>query len=149
MSRKPSETAVTAWARLLRAQQALLERVEADLKAAGLPPLGWYDVLLELNRLDEGRLRQFELCERVLLSKYNLSRLLDRLEQEGLVKRQPCKEDGRGAVVTITAAGKGLQKKMWPVYEQSIERHFARHLSAVEAQQLADLMRRVMTAPAV
>jgi DNA-binding MarR family transcriptional regulator len=149
MSRKPSEAAVTAWARLLRAQQVLLERVEADLKAAGLPPLGWYDVLLELNRVSEGRLRQFELCEKVLLSKYNLSRLLDRLEQEGLVKRQPCKEDGRGAVVTITAAGKALQKKMWPVYEQSIERHFARHLSAPEAQQLAELMRRVMTEPAV
>jgi len=148
MSRKPSETAVTAWARLIRAQQALLERVEADLKEAGLPPLGWYDVLLELNRVEEGRLRQHEICGKVLLSKYNLSRLLDRLEEEGLVKRQPCKEDGRAAVVGITAAGRALQKKMWPVYEQAIERYFARHLSAGEAQQLAELMGRMIAPPA-
>ncbi|HKQ30799.1 MAG TPA: MarR family transcriptional regulator [Burkholderiales bacterium] len=148
MSRKPSEAAVTAWARLIRAQQTLLERVEGDLKAAGLPPLGWYDVLLELARMQDGKLRQSEICEKALLSKYNLSRLLDRLEEEGLVKRHPCKEDGRAAVVTITAAGKTLQKKMWSVYEQAIERHFARHLSSPEVQQLAELMGRVIAPPA-
>lgn len=148
MNRKPSDTAVTAWARLLRAQQALLERVEADLKAEGLPPLSWYDVLLELNRVEGGRLRQFEIGEKVLLSKYNLSRLLDRLEEEGLVKRQPCKEDGRGAMVAITAAGRELKKKMWPVYERAIEQHFARHLSEPEADKLAQLMARLIAKPA-
>lgn len=147
MVRKPSETAVTAWARLIRAQQALLERVEADLKREGLPPLGWYDVLLELNREKDGRFRQFEICDKVLLSKYNLSRLLDRLEREGLVKRQRCEEDGRGAIVTLTAAGRVLQRKMWPVYERAIERYFARHLSAAEAEHLAELMRRLIAKP--
>jgi DNA-binding MarR family transcriptional regulator len=147
MSEKPSEIVVTAWARLLRAQQVLLERVEADLKAADLPPLEWYDVLLELNRKDSGHLRQFELGEKVLLSKYNLSRLLDRLEDAGLVKRQPCKEDGRGADVTITAAGRTLQKKMWPVYQKAIGRHFARHLSPQEAEHMAELMARVIAKP--
>jgi DNA-binding MarR family transcriptional regulator len=144
MSDKPSEMAVTAWARLLRAQQVLLERVEADLKQADLPPLEWYDVLLELKREESGRLRQFELGNKVLLSKYNLSRLLDRLEDAGLVKRQPCKDDARGADVIITAAGRALQKKMWPVYQDAIERHFARHLSAAEAEQLAHVMRRMI-----
>ena len=140
--------AVTAWARLLRTQQVLLERVEADLKAAGLPPLGWYDVLLELKREESGRLRQFELGEKVLLSKYNLSRLLDRLEDAGLVKRQPCKEDARGADVTITAAGRAVQKKMWPVYQQAIARHFARHLSPREVEHMAELMARLIAKPA-
>ena len=145
---KPSDTAVTAWAGLIRAQQVLLERVEADLKAAGLPPLGWYDVLIELRRTENARLRQYELGDKVLLSKHNLSRLLDRLEEEKLVKRQPCKEDGRGAVVTITASGKALQKKMWPVYERAIERYFAQHLSKSQAEQLAELMRRLVAEPA-
>ncbi len=145
---KPSDTAVTAWAGLIRAQQVLLERVEADLKAAGLPPLGWYDVLIELGRTENARLRQYELGDKVLLSKHNLSRLLDRLEEEKLVKRQPCKEDGRGAVVTITASGKALQKKMWPVYERAIERYFAQHLSKSQAEQLAELMRRLVAEPA-
>ena len=142
MSEKPSDVAVTAWARLLRAQQVLLERVEAELKAAELPPLEWYDVLLELKREESGRLRQFELGNKVLLSKYNLSRLLDRLEDAGLIKRLPCKEDARGADVTITPAGRALQKKMWPVYEQAIGRHFAHHLSETEAGRLAELLSR-------
>lgn len=148
MSEKLSEMAVMAWARLLRAPQVLLERVEADLKQADLPPLEWYDVLLELKREDSGRLRQFELGNKVLLSKYNLSRLLDRLEHAGLVKRRPCKEDARGTDVTITAAGRALQKKMWPVYQDAIGRHFARHLSVTEAVQLATLMARLIANPA-
>jgi DNA-binding MarR family transcriptional regulator len=148
MADKPSETAVTAWARLLRAHQTLLERVEADLKEAELPPLEWYDVLLELKRESSGRLRQFELGERVLLSKYNLSRLLDRLQNAGLVKRQACKDDARGTDVTITAAGLALQQKMWPVYQRAIGRHFARHLSRQDADMLAEILARLIAAPA-
>ena len=144
MYAKPSKTIIKAWARLVRAQQAVLARVEADLKAAGLPPLGWYDVLLELSRADAGRLRQFEIGRRVLLSKFNVSRLLDRLEQENLVRRQSCKEDRRGAEVLITREGRALQKRMWPVYERAIAQQFARHYSEKEAEQLADLLRRLI-----
>jgi DNA-binding MarR family transcriptional regulator len=126
----------------MRAQQSLLERVERDLKQAGLPPLGWYDVLLELNRTEGGRLRQFEIGDRVLLSKHNLSRLLDRLEDAGLVNRQVCEEDRRGAHVVITRAGRVLLKKMWPVYERAIAEYFGRLLSEDEVERLAELMQR-------
>jgi DNA-binding MarR family transcriptional regulator len=139
-----TEPTIQAWARLLRAQQMLLERVEADLKHADLPPLGWYDVLIELHRAGEGRLRQFEIGDKVLLSKYNVSRLLDRLEQEKLVRREVCKEDGRGAHVAITGAGKALLRRMWPVYERAIAEYFARHLSKAEIGQLAELMQRLI-----
>lgn len=96
---------VQAWARLMRAQQLLLERVEADLKAAGLPPLRWYDVLLELHRAGPQGLRQFEIGTAVLLTKYNVSRLIDRLEGEKLLVRQVCEAGGRGAEVRITPKG--------------------------------------------
>ena len=142
MSASVPDKTVTAWARLLRAQQVLVERVEGDLKRAGLPPLGWYDVLLELSRNDTGRLRQFELGEKVLLSKHNLSRLLDRLETEGLLGRQVCEEDRRGAHVVITRQGRALLKKMWPVYEQAIGKHFGRLLSEEEAVRLGNLLQR-------
>ena len=144
MNENPTEAAVTAWARLLRAHQVLLDRVESNLKAAEMPPLGWYDVLLELKRDESGHLRQFELAERVLLSKYNLSRLLDRLEDAGLVKRQRSKDDARGADVSITASGRALQKRMWPVYRSAIGKHFASHLSAEEVDQLAALLQRML-----
>ena len=146
MTTKLADITVAAWARLIRAQQAMLERVEADLKAAGLPALAWYDVLIELNRAAGGQLRQFEIGDKVLLSKYNVSRLLDRLEQEGMVSRQTCEEDRRGAHIAITRRGKALVKKMWPVYAHGIKQYFARHLTAPEIEQLAELMTRLIGA---
>src|SRR5580692_2524908 len=88
IARLPEKT-VLAWARLIRAEQALLGRVEADLKAEGLPPLVWYDVLLELRRSAEGRLRHRDLAARMLLAKHNLSRLVDRMAEDGLLERLP------------------------------------------------------------
>ena len=82
MKHEPSEETVTAWARLVRAEQTVLGRIEAALKAADLPPLSWYDVLLELGRAEDGRLRPLELERRTLLAQYNASRLIDRMEKE-------------------------------------------------------------------
>jgi DNA-binding MarR family transcriptional regulator len=137
------ETTLTAWARLVRAQQVLLERVEAALKKAGLPPLRWYDVLLELHRAGSKGLRQFEIGAAVLLSKHNVSRLLDRLEKEKLLERYVCEEDGRGARVQITAAGSDLVKRMWPVYGAAITEHFAQYFSKIELKQLTTLLGRL------
>ena len=66
MSRNPSDAAVKAWIRLIRARDRVLGAIEQDLKAAGCPPLAWYDVLLELSRAAEGRLRPFEIEKETL-----------------------------------------------------------------------------------
>ena len=68
----PSQVAVRAWARLTKAQHQALTAVEQALSAAKLPPLAWYDVLLELERAG-GSLRPFELEREMLLAQYNLS----------------------------------------------------------------------------
>jgi DNA-binding MarR family transcriptional regulator len=143
MEATPNKLTVQCWARLVRAQQLLLERVEADLKAAGLPQLRWYDVLLELHQARPTGLRQFEIGTAVLLTKYNVSRLLDRLEEEGLVIRQACEADGRGAQVRITPQGRGLLKRMWTVYGASIDGHFAHHFTQSELQRLSSLLERI------
>jgi DNA-binding MarR family transcriptional regulator len=140
MSSAPSASAVRAWAKLVRAHQLLLAAVERDLKAAGQPPLAWYDALLELTRAPEGRLRPFELERRMLLAQYNLSRLLDRLEREGLVAREPCPEDKRGRWVVLTTAGRERQRAMWPVYASSIQSHVGAKLADADADQLAGLL---------
>jgi DNA-binding MarR family transcriptional regulator len=137
------EATITAWSRLVRSQQVLLERAEAEQKKAGLPPLRWYDVLLELHRAGSKGLRQFEIGAAVLLSKHNMSRLLDRLEKEKLVVRYVCEEDGRGARVQITTAGRELLRRMWPVYSAAIVEHFAQHYNKTELKQLARLLGRL------
>ncbi|MEE9597895.1 MAG: MarR family transcriptional regulator [Acidiferrobacterales bacterium] len=140
MSREIDETAITTWVRLLRAQKVLLEEIEGELKNKELPPLTWYDVLFELYQRPDKRLRQFEIGERMLLSKFNLSRLVDRLEKNDLVRRDACPEDQRGAYVVITADGKRMLKKMWPPYAKVLKENFADHFSEQELATLSRLL---------
>jgi len=146
MSRNPSDAAVKAWARLIRARETLVAAVELDLKAAGLPPLAWYDVLLELTRAPDGRLRPFEIEKEILLAQYNLSRLIDRLEKEGLIARAPHEDDARGQWVVITDKGRALQARAWKVYVRAIQKHVGEKLDDKAAATLADLLGRLTAA---
>jgi len=144
MSKTPSNNAITAWIQLHRTHRVLLEKVEHSLKESGFPPLDWYDVLLELNREPKAGLRQFEIGERVLLNKHNLSRLIDRLEKEKLVGRFICAEDGRANRIQITPKGEKLLKQAWPVYQQSIQDNFASKLSAEEIKAMSIIMLKLL-----
>ena len=145
MSRNPSDAAVKAWTRLVRARETVLGAIERDLKAADCLALAWYDVLLELVRAPQGRLRPFEIEKETLLAQYNLSRLLDRLEREGLVTRAPCDDDGRGQWAVITDKGRAAQARTWKVYARSIQRHVGERLDDKAAVALADLLGRLTT----
>jgi DNA-binding MarR family transcriptional regulator len=144
MSSVPSDTVIRAWTRLVRSSRIVLGAVEAELKAAGFPPLGWYDALLELSRDQVDGLRPFVLEERLLLAQYNLSRVLDRLEEAGYVERLPHPEDRRGQIVRITTAGRDLVKRMWPAYRAAIARHVGAKLDEDEARDLASLLDRLI-----
>ncbi|MBB3132788.1 DNA-binding MarR family transcriptional regulator [Rhizobium pisi] len=141
---KPSEAAVSAWTRIMRARERLLAAIEADFKTAGMPPLAWYDVLWELARAQSGKLRPYEIEERTLLAQYNLSRLIDRLAKEGLVRREVFARDGRGRWVVITDAGRELRERMWAVYARSIETNIGCKLSESEAKAIAGLLDRFL-----
>lgn len=133
----------TAWARLLRAHKVLLEKVQKNLADADLPPLEWYDLLLELDLAEDKKLRLFDLGERIVLSRSNLTRLCDRLEKEGLLRREHCAEDRRGLYASITEKGAVMRKKMWPVYQRAVEEHFAARLSQKDAETLAALLLKI------
>jgi len=144
MSRNPSDAVVRAWARLVRVRDGLVAAIERDLKVAGVPPLAWYDVLLELSRAADGRLRPFEIEKETLLAQYNLSRLLDRLEKEGLIRREPCEDDARGQWVVITEEGRAAQARTWKVYARSIQRHVGEKLDERSATTLGGLLGRLI-----
>jgi DNA-binding MarR family transcriptional regulator len=124
----------------MRAQQIVLAAIEQDLKAADLPPLAWYDVLLELARAEDGRLRPYEIEQRTLLAQHNLSRLLDRMEKAGLVQREVFAEDGRGRWVLITEPGRARQARIWTVYASALQRHLGDKLDDAQADHLAELL---------
>jgi len=145
VAKKLSDVETRAWVAFVKAQQIVLEKVDKDLKEHGFPPLSWYDVLLELDKTQDGRLRQNELGELILLSKYNVSRLLDRLEKQGLIRRKQCVEDTRGTFAVITSKGKNLRKDMWPVYYKSINEHFLSYFSQDELKQIMAFNERLIS----
>lgn len=138
--RRPDETTILAWARLVRMSGSLVACVEADLRRAKLPPLAQYDALLELHRAGVKGLRPFELQHQMLLAQYNVSRLIVRLVNAGLVERMVADDDGRGQLLRITKNGKDLLKRMWPVYASAIERHFGQRLKPAEIKSLAAIL---------
>lgn len=144
---QPSAEAAAAWARLVRVQQALLAGVEADLKAAGFPPLAWYDALLELSRAAGGKLRPIDLGKAMLLPQYGMSRLIDRMTRAGFVRREVCPGDGRGQLIAITPDGSALRAQMWDVYAAAIERRVGTKLTGSEAHQLDALLRKLVQCP--
>lgn len=141
---KPSRSAVDAWIALNRAQRRVFDAVEADLKSAGLPSLVCYDVLLELWREPGGRLRQSDLERRMLFPQYHVSRLVDRLEREKLVRRERCADDARAHWVAISDRGLALRQRMWPVYAVAIQRHLGEKLPDAEAARIAEGLRKLV-----
>lgn len=137
---------VEAWRALITANSLVLEKIERGLVEAGLPPLAWYDVLLELSGVSGGRLRMHELARAVVLSRSGLTRLVDRLERAGLLRREPDPEDRRGSYAAITAEGRAVLRRMWPVYAAGIAEHFAAHVEEEEAATIAAALGRVVRA---
>ena len=133
-----------AWARFITAQAMLLERIEAAFAAADLPPLAWYDVLWILENADQGRLRMHDLARKAVVSRSNVTRLVDRMEKEGLVARADCPVDGRGTVCELSAKGRALRAKMWPVYKKQIDTLFGKHLDAREADLISTAFDRII-----
>ncbi len=132
-----------AWRALISAYSVAVERIECELSEAGLPPLAWYDVLLELSVAPGRRLRMHELARAVVLSRSGLTRLVDRLEKADLLHREPDPADGRGSFATLTVGGASMREKMWPIYARGIAEHFGAHVSEEEAEVIGRALGRV------
>lgn len=134
----------SVWPLFLTAHAVLVERIEARLAAASLPSLGWYDVLWALERAPERRLRMSELADHVVLSRSNLTRLVDRLEEAGLVARERSEQDRRGAYAVVTPEGRELRRRMWPTYEAGIREVFDSQLGEAEARHMSAALQRML-----
>lgn len=137
---EPSEITVLAWVRLLKAHRKALASVEASLKKAKLPPLIWYDILLELERSGDAGLRPFHLEKALLLPQYGISRILDRMERAGYLSRDTCVDDGRGQRLTLTRKGAEKRAEMWPVYGAAIENAVGAKLNPDQAKIAAETL---------
>ena len=105
--------------------------------------MGQYDVLVRLARAPERALRMSDLAEQVLLSPSGLTRLVDRIEAEGLLERRRCATDRRGYEAALTPQGTAMLRRMWPVYAGVLNRHVAAMLNEDEALAVATGLGRV------
>ena len=135
---------LVAWRSFLMTHAALIDTIEHELAEAKVKPLGWYDVLFALAEAPGQRLRMHELANAIVLSRSGLTRLVDRLEAEGLLTRERSGDDRRGAYAVLTPAGMETLRQIWPVYAKGIEEHFARYISDDEAHVLAEVFQRVL-----
>ncbi|MGD2141464.1 MAG: MarR family winged helix-turn-helix transcriptional regulator [Burkholderiales bacterium] len=146
MTKKDSNSGGSVWPLFLTTHAVVVSKIEARLSEAGLPPLLWYDVLWALERASDSRRRMSELADLTVLSRSNLTRLVDRLESAELVERVRSEADRRGAFAVITAKGKAMRRKMWPIYSAAIKELFEDHIADREVAQIEVVLRRILNA---
>lgn len=135
---------LTAWRAFLRAHAQVLRRLEHDLLTEHDLPMASYDVLVQLSEAPSRSLRMTELAERVLLSRSGLTRLVDRLEREGLVERRACPSDARGTLAVLTDAGTDRLRDAWPTHLAGVVERFVGRFSEQELDTLAVLLGRLV-----
>jgi DNA-binding MarR family transcriptional regulator len=132
-----------AWRGLLRVHARLTKALDADLVREHDLSLSSYEVLLFLADAPDGRLRMSELADGVLLSRSGLTRLVDRMERDGLLRRERCEDDARGYYAIITDAGRELFRRARATHLDGVRERFLNPLSAAELRTLAVLWERV------
>ena len=144
MSKRVAEPQLGAWRALLAAHATVVARTERALAAAGLPPLAWYDVLWAVRESPRRRARLGELADLLTISRGGATKLVDRLEEAGLLRREPAPGDRRGSYAVLTRAGEGMLRRMWPTYA-AVLADAVGHLRASDATRLAGLLRTIET----
>ncbi|WP_375491067.1 MarR family winged helix-turn-helix transcriptional regulator [uncultured Jatrophihabitans sp.] len=140
---RPGDWRVDIWRAFLRAHAEVVRQLERDLMADVGMPLPWYDVLLQLVEAPGHRLRMADLADRVLLSRSGLTRLIDRLQAAGLVRRAPSPHDARGTYTVVTEDGMARLRAAAPFHLASVQRAWMQHFSDDELRTLGELLERV------
>jgi DNA-binding MarR family transcriptional regulator len=131
---------IGAWRAFLRAHAQVIRRLERELQDERGMALTDYDVLVQLARADQRRLRMSELADRLLLSRSGVTRLVDRLVADGLVERVLCDDDRRGQWAALTDAGRRRLREAAPVHLRGVTTHFLDRLSADELARLERML---------
>jgi DNA-binding MarR family transcriptional regulator len=129
---------------LVRVHASLVKELDAQLEAQHGLPLTSYEVLRSLRRAPEGKLRMAELAEHALLSRSGMTRLIDRLEREGMVGRSTCDKDGRGCYAVFTDQGREAVDRARSTYIAVVRAGFLQNFSVGELRDLAGLLQQAL-----
>ncbi len=139
-----TEAEVAAWKGFVRVHTAMARRLDAELERAHGLSLSSFEVLKALRCSSEGKLRMADLAEHALLSRSGMTRLVDRLERQGLLTRCQCSDDARGCYAVLSPAGAELLDRARPTHLECVRSGFVGHLAPQELEQLADVFGRML-----
>src|SRR4051794_3330112 len=137
-----SRERLLAWRLYFESALALTDVLDAELERDAGIPLRWYDVLVHLEEFPEG-LRMNELAGRILYSKSGFTRVVDRLEEAGLVQRIRPDNDRRSILVVLTDKGRTTIEEARRLHHRAIGEHFSQHLSDDDVVALTQALEKV------
>jgi DNA-binding MarR family transcriptional regulator len=137
-----------AWRELLRAHATLTRELDEELRRAHGLPLSSYDVLVNLESAQGRQMRMSELADAVLLSRSGLTRLVERLERDGLLARADCPDDARGSLAVLTDEGAARLAQARKTHLRGVRERFLDHFEDDELEQLASFWQRLLQASA-
>src|SRR3954464_11485779 len=138
------ERELRAWRGMLKVHARLVKALDAELVSGHGLGITSYEVLLYLADSPEGKMRMHDLASSVLLSRSGLTRLVDRLERENLIRRETCEDDARGSFACLTPAGREKLTAARRTHLDGVRRHFVEHLSADELEGLGEVWSKVL-----
>lgn len=139
-----SELELAAWRGLFRVHAAFVRELDRELEATHGLPLTQFEVLIHLDKARDKRLRMSELASMVLLSQSGVTRLVDRLEAQGLVVREPCPSDRRGLHARLTDEGSRRLAEALPTHIDGIRARFLSRLDQDDLRSLTSTWERIM-----
>src|SRR5881409_551038 len=140
----PSPERLRAWRLYFESALALVDVLDSELEQAVGIPLRWYDVLVQLEESPEG-IPMNELADRILYSKSGFTRVVDRMEEAGLVRRVRPEHDRRTILVVLTDQGTETMERARRHHRDGIERHFSRHLNDADIKALTRALEKIST----
>jgi DNA-binding MarR family transcriptional regulator len=138
----PSPQRLRTWRLYFESALALVDVLDAELERDAGIPLRWYDALVHLEETPDG-LRMNELAERILYSKSGFTRVVDRMEEAGLVRRVRPENDRRSILVLLTDAGRKTMERARRHHRHGIEQHFSRHLTDAHIRTLTRALEKI------
>lgn len=141
-----SDERFLAWLDMIRAQARVTEALEYKLEEEAGIPLAFSEVLVQLEKAPEKRMRMQELGRSIFLSKSGVSRLVSRMECVGLVERQGDPDNLRATYAAITDKGREVFRKAAPVSLREVEERFSCHVDAEEAEVMRRVLGRIIRA---
>jgi DNA-binding MarR family transcriptional regulator len=138
--RRMTSAELVTWRSLLDTTAELRRVLGAELQATSLSPAD-YHVLLAISEATGKRMRSSELARTIDWERSRLSHHLGRMEGRGLIRREDCATDSRGAEITLTAQGARVFRRATAPHMRSIKRHFADALTPDQFAALRDILR--------